>query len=218
VNRCLRLSAILAVAAFVSVAGAGEAAAEWLKTYEIDWTQGSGGWSAAKSSLPGKRSPRFIAIDDPLMPAVIYFNGQCGWAIRSGGVPPAPIMIVSRVYMLGSQRNALSVNVRNRGGGLIYKYGMGGGNYVVANCQGAADQPVNLAGLQYQLRVPYDLMSRCDGRGFYVGLKNLLTGDEVWSPRRNNLKGGGPVACIDIDQEGGYGPAALGKVEVWLDR
>jgi hypothetical protein len=214
------VSAAVAVAAALAVAGLGEAtAAGWVKVYETDWTNGPGGWSTGQSYLPGKQSPRPWSSNHPLAlklaPVGVYFDGQCGWAIRTGGIPSKPMKIVTRMYMEGSQRNALSVNVRNRGGGLIFKYGMGGSNCVIANCQGSADQPVNL-GLYYRLRHPYDLISYFDGGGYYVEMKDLLTGQVQKSGRRNNLKGSGPPACIDIDQEGGRGPALLGRVEVWL--
>jgi hypothetical protein len=215
-RRC-KVSAAVVAAAILAVVGLGEATAEWVKVYENDWSRGPNGWSVGQSYLPGKQSPTAVFIGHPLAPYALLFNGQDGWAIRTGGVPNRPMKIVTRVYMMGSQRNALSVNVRNRGGGLIFKYGMGGSRCVIANCQGGADQPVNLPGLGYRLEYPYDLTSYYDGGGFYVGLKDLLTGEERWSGRRNNLKGGGPPACIDIDQEGGRGPGYLGRVEVWLD-
>lgn len=209
--------AVVAVVGMAMFFGAVDASAEWTLVYSEDWSQGTGGWSTGQSSLPGKRSPSRIFVGHEIAQYIIWFNGQCGWGLHTGGAPPVPMKVVTRVYMLSSQRNAFSVNIRNRGGGMIYKYGMGGSNYVIANCQGGADQPVNLAGLRYQLNVPYDLISVYDGRGFYVGLKNVLTGQEAFSGRRNNLKGGGAPSRIDLDQEGGKGPAGLGLVQVWLD-
>lgn len=218
VFRTVRYVAAAAVVTAVAiVCAASNASAEWTKVYSEDWSNGSGGWSTAQSSLPGKHSPTRLYVGNPLAQYVIWFNGHDGWGLRASSIPKVKMKLVTRVYMKGSQRNAISVNVRNRGGGMVYKYGMGGDNYVIANCQGGADQPVNLGGLRYQLNTPYDLISLYDGGGFYVGLKNLLTGEEKWSGRRNNLKSGATPATIDIDQEGGYGPAGLGLVEVWLD-
>ncbi len=213
-----RLSLVLMSVAMLCMMDVGETAAAWTLVYSQDWSQGTGGWSTAQSSLPGKRYPKRIGIGHPLAPAAIYFTGHCGWGMHAKPIPSrAKMKVVTRFYAEGSQRNALSVNIRNAGGTLVYKYGLGGSNTIIANCQGSIDQPVGLKGLKYKTDVPYDLTSYYDGRAFYVGLKNCFTGQERWSGRRNNLKGGGTPARIDIDQEGGRGPVALGKVEVWLD-
>lgn len=210
-----------ALSAAVLCMDAGDARAAWTLVYSQNWAQGTGRWSTAQSSLPGKRRPTRIAIGHPLAPAAIYFTGHCGWGMHAKPIPSrAKMKVVTRFYAEGSQRNALSVNIRNAGGSMVYKYGLGGSNTIIANCQpvGAGeDQPVGLRGLKYRTEVPYDLTSYYDGRAYYVGLKNCLTGEERWSGRRNHLKGGGTPARIDIDQEGGRGPVALGKVEVWLD-
>ena len=211
------VTAATAVAAALAVAGLGEAtAAGWVKVYSTNWSNGANGWSVGQSYLKEKNAPSWVRLNHPLAPMALLFNGQDGWAIRSGGIPHRPMKIVTRIYVMGSNQNALSVNVRNRGGGLIFKYGLGGSNSVIANCQGSIDRPVTLSGLSYRLKHPYDLISYYDGRGYHVGIRDVLTGQERWSGRRNNTKGGGPAACLDLDQENGRGPVYLGKVEVWL--
>jgi hypothetical protein len=190
----------------------------WRLIYSQDWSEGVGPWSAANSYLHDKRAPKRLHVGRSLAEYVMWFDGRCGWALRSGGVSGVTLKFVSRVFMLKSHRNALSVNIRNTGGRLMCKYSMGEGNSVVANCQpsGHEDQPVQTA-VKYALRHPYDLICIFEpGRGFYLGLKDLLTGETEMSLRRWSFKGSGTPATIDFDQEGGYGPAALGLVEVHI--
>lgn len=210
------VAALVAVAAVMAFAT--EASAAWRLVYAEDWSTGTGGWSPWQSRLPHLRPARRIHVGHPLGQYVILFTGSCGWGARANSLPPVPVKIVTRVYTERSVRNAISVNVRNRSGGLIYKYSLGSNNMVSANCQGAADQPVNLGDLTYKRRHPYDIMSMYPGgNGYYLGLRDAVTGEERWSRRFNNTKGGGAPAWLDIDQEGGAATAYLGRVEVWLD-
>ena len=171
---------------------------------------------APGNAQPGRDQPLERGVGLALFRHGAHFRGEIGAA---GGI----LFDVADGVRTGARRqpddqqNALSVNVRNRGGGLIFKYGLGGSNSVIANCQGSIDRPVTLSGLSYRLKHPYDLISYYDGRGYHVGIRDVLTGQERWSGRRNNTKGGGPAACLDLDQENGRGPVYLGKVEVWLD-
>ena len=166
----------------------------WELVYSEDWSQGAGGWSTGQSYLHDKRSPKRLFVDHELAQYALWFDGQCGWALRTGAGVGTPMKIVFRVLMRGSHRNALSMNVRNSGGSLMYKYSMGPRNRVAANTQptgGHEDQPVD-TGLVYQLGVPYELTSIYRPRsGYFLSLKNLLTGEEQNDSRRWRLKGGG---------------------------
>ncbi|MDD5557386.1 MAG: hypothetical protein PHN82_09070 [bacterium] len=218
-NGSLRRWMAAAVVAAAVACGASVARAQnWQLIYSEDWSGGAGGWSSGQSYLHGKRTPGRIFVGHELAQHAIWFHGQCGWALRSGAGVERPMKIVFRVLMQGSHRNALSMNVRNRGGTLLYKYSMGPRNRVAANCQpaGHEDQPVD-TGLVYQLNVPYELTSTyVPGSGYYLSLRNLLTGQEQADPRRWRLKGGGAPSTMDFDQEGGFGPAAVGRVDVYV--
>ena len=212
------VAAAIAVVSAMSVpAGAQEG--DWVLVYSEDWSQGSGGWSSGQSYLHDKRTPKRIFVGSPLAQYVYWFYGQCGWALRSGASVGSPMKIVFRVLTQGSHRNALSLNVRNRGGGLIYKYSMGPGNRVSANTQpmpGGGDDAVSTS-LVYKTDVPYELTSiYVPGSGYYLSLKNLITGEEQTDGRRWRFKGGGSPSTLDFDQEGGHGPAGLGRVDVYL--
>lgn len=200
--------------------GADRALADWNLAFTEDWSIPTEDWSTEQSQLHGARPPQRLFVGHELADYIIWFDGHCGWATQRSEIPPVRMKVVTRVYVSASQRNALSVNIRTDGGRLIYKYSMGGGGRVDANCQpvaGGGDDAVS-TDLRYSLRVPYELYSIYEpGAGYYLGLRNLVTGEDRLLPRLWKLKGGGPPAMIDFDQEGGRGPVGLGRVEVWLD-
>jgi hypothetical protein len=193
-----------------------ECSAEPQLFYSEDWSEGPGYWSVGQSALPGKRSPQRIFVGHPLADYVIYFTGQCGWGVRAASVGNTPLKVSIIAALFGSHRNALSVNLRTTGGALVYKYSFGGNNRIIANCQPPGDQP-RATDLEFREGVPYELYSIWyPGQNrFGLGLKNLETGEEKVSGRLWSCRGGTP-GWIDIDQEGGFGPAALGRVDVYL--
>jgi len=184
--------------------------------YSEDWSSGTGGWSAGPSFEPSGRAPVRVRIGIPQAQYGMYFWGSCGWAIFGRRVPEVPIKVSITGYILSANRNALSVNVRSSGGANIYKYGF------CAGVIGANKQPPSWTyrdtDLGYRTDTPYELYSIWapnTGR-FALGLKNLATGEDrmsraLWSCRSGDTPGG-----IDIDQEGGRGPALLGRVAVYL--
>jgi hypothetical protein len=184
--------------------------------YSEDWSGGTGGWSTQASILPG-RAPVRIPIGHPLAQWGMYFWGNNGWAIRGGTLPDVPVKVSIIGYVLSANRNALSVNVRTRGGGAIYKYGFCGG--VI----GANKQPPTWTyrdtDLGYRTETPYELYSIWipnTGR-FAIGLKNLITGEERMSRYLWSCMSWGNPGGIDFDQEaGGKGPAVLGRVAVYV--
>lgn len=191
---------------------AGNASSEPVLVYSQDWSHGLGGWS----SIGGFRMPSRIFVGRPNIPVVYRFGGGCGMGLDARQIPFTRMKVSALVYMLGSNRNGFSVNVRTAGGTLIYKYSMGGGNHVDANCQPPNDH-IRTTSLRYALRTPYEFYSYWfPGTGrFAVGLKNLITGQEA----RDGLyscRSGAIPGMITFDQEGGQGPALLGRVEVWL--
>ena len=130
---------VLLIATVVGLASlfiAADASAEWNLVYSQDWSEGTGGWSMGQSLLPHKNPPLRIFIGKDLAEYIIYFYGNCGWAIRGSGIPNVPMKLVTRVYMLNSHRNALAVNIRGSSGGLICKYSMGANNHVYSHHQG----------------------------------------------------------------------------------
>lgn len=194
--------------------------AEWTLVYSEDWSTGAGEFSVTASQLHGARAPQRSFIGHELADYIIWFDGHCGWAAEKDEIPETRMKLVTRLYVERSQRNALSVNVRSRRGSLIYKYSMGGGRHVDANCQpagGGEDQPIR-TDLDYALKTPYELYSVFEpGQGYRIGLRNLMTGEDRLPSRLWSLKSDSWPAKIDFDQEGGSGPAGLGRVEVWLD-
>lgn len=187
--------------------------AEPVLVYSEDWSHGSGGWGG----IGGFRAPSRFFVGHPIAPYAWYFGGACGMGIRSAGLPPLRMKLATLVYMVKSNRNGFSVNVRDRGGSLIYKYSMGAGNRVDANCQPPSDT-ISTTELPYLNNVPYELFSIWQpGTGrFAIGLKNIVTGEERLSGRSYACRGMGTPAVITFDQEGGQGPAFLGYVKVWL--
>lgn len=71
-------------------------------------------------------------------------------------MPNRPMRIVTPAYAMRGTQNAISVNVRDRPGGLRCNYGMGGGTCVIANCEGSIDRPMPLS-LHYRLEYPLSL-------------------------------------------------------------
>jgi hypothetical protein len=203
----------------VIISGSTWCAAEWQLAYSEDWSDGTGGWSNSQSMYPG-RAPRRIFVGRPsLANYVMLFYGGCGWGFNTGFTPPTPLMVKTTIYAFGSDRNAFSVNMRTSGGAQIYKYGLGGGNRIIANKQPPAFY-YKETDLTYSTRVPYELYSIwVPGTAHYaIGVKNLLTGQDRLSKRYWLCRSYEVPSLIDIDQEGGRGPVALLKVDVYLWR
>jgi len=195
-----------------ALAFAGSASASQL-VYSEDWSGGAGGWGG----IGGFSGPQRLFIGHPLAQYVWYFGGGCGMGIKSDPIPATRMKLVTLVCMTGSNRNGFSVNVRDKGGGLIYKYSMGAGGRVDANCQPPTDN-IRTTELTYLEGVPYELYSLWapnTGR-FMIGLKNMLTGEDRLSQGVYACRSGSIPGCITFDQEGGRGPAYLGRVQVWL--
>ncbi|MDD5555975.1 MAG: hypothetical protein PHN82_01870 [bacterium] len=213
IRRFVRLCGAGALAAAVLAAVcAPDAAAEPVLVYSQDWSGGAGGWGG----VGGFGRPNFVRIGHPLAQYGWYFGGGRGLGFRADTIPQVRMKVSTLVYMEGSNRNGFSVNVRTRGGVLVYKYSMGGGNRVDANCQPPTDH-IRVTRLSYALRTPYELSSYWfPGTGrFAVGLKNMLTGEEKFDGFYHCRSKAAP-GMITFDQEGGRGPAYLGRVEVWL--
>ena len=196
----------------------GLARREPVLVYSEDWSRGTGGWSTQQSVLPG-RAPVRVFIGHEQAMWGLYFWGNNGWAIRGRTIPDIPVKISVFAYMLGANRNGLSMNVRTSGGANIYKYGF------CAGVIGANKQPPTWTyrdtDLGYRTETPYELWSVWIPRtGRYaIGLKNLATGEERMSRYLWACMSGGIPGCIDFDQEaGGKGPAVLGRVSVYLLR
>ncbi|MCX6357056.1 MAG: hypothetical protein NT045_04125 [Candidatus Aureabacteria bacterium] len=182
--------------------------------YSEDWGDGPNGWSTSQSMNPGGRQPQWISVNHPLADHVLWFYGQGGWGLRGRPIARVPLKITMTAAIFGANRNALSMNVRNTGGGQIYKYGF------CAGVIGANKQPPTFTyrstDLGYRTGVPYELYSIWlpDTGVYALGLKNLVTGEDrlsryLWRVRSNDTP-----AYFDIDQEGGRGPAALVKLDV----
>lgn len=203
--------AVLAAALVASMCAAG-ASAEPVLVYSQNWSSGAGGWGG----IGGFGRPNFIRLGHPLAPYGWYFGGGDGLGLRASSIPQVLMKLSTIVYMGGSNRNGLSVNVRTSGGTLVYKYSMGGGNRVDANCQPPSDH-IRVTNLRYALRTPYELCSYwIPGTGrFALSLKNLATGQEQFDGYYHCRSGAAP-GMITFDQEGGQGPAILGPVQVWL--
>lgn len=193
--------------------------AEWHLVYSENWDTGYGEWSNGQSMYSGRSPKRVFVGRQPWANYVMYFWGGCGWAFNSDFTPSAPLMVKTTIYAFGSDRNAFSVNMRTGGGSQIYKYGLGGGNRIIAN-----KQPPELyykeTDLTYSTRVPYELYSIwIPGTSHYaIGIKNLLTGQDRLSNRFWLCRSSAEPSMIDLDQEGGRGPVALIKVDVSLWR
>jgi hypothetical protein len=185
--------------------------------YSQDWSAGSGGWSVGQSLCPNAQTPQRMQVSNPFAEYVIWFDGQCGWGFQSRPIPRVPLKISLMAAVFGSNRNALSVNVRSSGGVQVYKYSFGGNNHIIAN-----NQPPTLyykdTDLTYKNRVPYELYSIWfPGSGYYLlGIKNLVTGEDKMSAYRWRLRNNLTPAWIDLDQEDGKGPVALGRLDVYL--
>ncbi len=198
--------------------GSSECAAEWQLVYSEDWSEGAAGWSAAQSMASPARTPAKIFLGKPVSDYILWFYGSCAWAIQGHPIPERPLKVSATAIVFGSNRNALSVNIRNHGGQPIYKYGFCTGRI------GANKQPPTWSyrdtDLTYDERVPYELYSIwVPGKGcFALGLKNLATGEDRLSRSLWRCRSNAVPAMIDFDQEGGQGPVALIKVDVYLWR
>lgn len=205
------------MAIVLATVSCGVSYAEPKLVYSQDWSDGNGGWSVGQSLCPGGNTPKRIHVGHSLAEYVLMFDGQCGWGMKSKPVPRVPLKISITALAQRSNRNALSVNVRGAGSAQIYKYSFGGGGYIIAN-----NQPPDLyyrnTDLTYDTGVPYELYSIWipDGGYYLLGIKNLLTGEDTMSARRWWIRNDLSPAWIDIDQEGGQGPVALGRVDVYL--
>jgi hypothetical protein len=191
---------------------AGGACAEPVLVYSEDWGGGYGAWSG----IGGFRAPGRMFVGHPLAPYALSVGGSCGMGLRASTIPQVRLEVRTLVYMLGSNRNGFSVNVRTQDGELIYKYSMGSRNRLAANAQPPGDQPRD-SSLTYALSTPYELYSLWyPGTGQYLlGLRNVLTGEDGKDGPFFCRSGATPGA-ITFDQEGGQGPALLGKTEVRL--
>jgi len=216
-----RLLAVLMVSSMTitaTILGITKCAAEWQLVYSEDWSEGAAGWSAAQSMASPARPPAKIFLGKPVSDYVLWFYGSCAWALQGRPIPERPLKVSTTAIVFGSNRNALSVNIRNRGGQPIYKYGFCAGRI------GANKQPPMWSyrdtDLTYDERIPYELYSiwvphtGC----FALGLKNLLTGEDRLSRSIWRCRSSAVPARIDLDQEGGQGPVALLKVDVYLWR
>jgi hypothetical protein len=207
---------LVLVAAAVLIAAGTRCYSEPVLIYSEDWNNGTGGWSNSQSMYPG-RAPKRRDVGHPMVNYAMFFYGGCGWGLNMAPAPAVPLWINTTIYPLGSDRNCFSVNMRGAGGGQIYKYGLGGGGVIIANKQPPA-MYMRETELRYKTNVPYELYSIwLPGTARYaIGLKNLLTGEDrisrtLWRCRSNDVP-----SLIDLDQEGGRGPVALLKVEVYL--
>ncbi len=218
-----RVSSLALIASCVAIVLAavsqGVAYAEPRLVYSQDWSDGNGGWSVGQSLCPGGNTPKRIHVGHPLAEYILMFDGQCGWGMKAKSIPRVPLKISITALSRGSNRNALSVNVRGEGSAQIYKYGFGGGNHIISN-----NQPPYLyykdTDLAYHTGIPYELYSIwVPDSGYYLlGLKNLLSGEDRMSAYRWSLRNNLTPAWIDIDQEGGQGPVALARVDVYVGR
>lgn len=192
----------------------GLARREPVLVYSEDWSRGTGGWSTGQSYAAG-RAPVRVFIGHEQAMWGMYFWGGNGWAIRGRTIPDIPVKISVFAYMLGANRNGLSMNVRTSGGTNIYKYGF------CAGVIGANKQPPTWTyrdtDLGYRLETPYELWSVWiphTGR-FALGLKNLATGEERVSRYLWGCRSSANPGCLDLDQEGGTGPGLVAKVAVY---
>ncbi len=219
-KRGLAVMSLLALVAAVAILlGATESSAEPQLAYSANWNEGTAGWSSRLSLLHGARTPQRIFVGDKtdLADYAMYFNGNCGWGMRGSSIGNTQFKVSIVAALFGSHRNALSMNVRDAGGGMVYKYSFGSNGRIIANCQPPNDQP-RYTDLVFREGVPYELYSVwLPGTGrFALGMKNLVTGEDKLSGALWRCKGGGSPAWLDLDQEGGYGPAALADVKVYL--
>ena len=211
----VRLCLWILATVLCAMVAAGVSWAEPQLVYSEDWSDGDGGWSWTQSMAGIKRPAQRIYVGHPLVKYAIWFYGSCTWGFQYRTIPEVPLKISTTAVIYGPNRNALSVNVRTSGGAPIYKYGFCTGRI------GANKQPPTWSyrdtDLAYDAEVPYELYSIWipNSGVFALGLKNLLTGEDKLSGYWWGCRSQAVPAWIDIDQEGGRGPAALLKVDVY---
>lgn len=189
--------------------------------YTQDWSTEHHGWSTGASMAKGATAPERMRVGHPLAEWAIRFNGNGGWAIRAGTAPAKSgvLEIGFYAYICSSTRNALSLNVRDAKGALIYKYSFGEGGRVWANCQprpgGGEDQPTRTA-LSYRSFMAYKLTSYHDvGSGKYTLDLYDPNSDSMQSDATEWVcRSKAAPAMLDIDQEGSSAMAFIGKIEV----
>lgn len=190
--------------------------------YAQDWMTEHHGWSTAASMAKGATTPTRVRVGHPLAEWAIRFDGNGGWAIRAETAPAKSgvLEIGFYAYICAQTRNALSLNVRDAKGGLIYKYSFGEAGRIWANCQprpdGGEDQPAKTS-LSYRPFMAYKLTSYHDiGSGKYTldlydpSVDSMQSDATEWACRSK-----ASPAMLDFDQEGSSAMAFLGKIEVY---
>ena len=188
--------------------------------YTQDWSTEQHGWTAAASCAKAPSVPTRINVAHPLAEYAIMFAGNGGWAIAAKEPPltSGVLEIGFRAYVCSSGRNSLSLNVRDKRGGAIFKFSFGERGAILANRQPrptGEDQP-SITTLRYTCHRPYELIARhvIGSRKFTLTLLDLITGEfsedqTVWACSSST-----PPSMLDFDQEGSGAVAYLGKVEV----
>ena len=131
--------------------------------YFQNWDDENHGWKSTTSMAENPSTPSRILVNHPLAKYAIMFIGNGGWAIKANKPPvtEGSIKIRFRSMPTAFSRNILSLNVRDKKGAQLFKYGYGGGGLIIANKQPLSDGtlgPINTL-IKYKAGHIYDIIA-----------------------------------------------------------